>query len=503
MNFNKLLILLKSFYHKIGFLVARKKLVIFISKRSCMVVDVQGNKIAQQHSFAANAYQDVQEVLSKYPQHLLYVIWAYNTNVTHESLPLVNNIAFSNPIREFIEEKFGSHDKAVSYRIHDIHGNKPEIWDVVFASASIEEQWYDVFLNAIKVKGAFGGVYLFPHILPSVFIELAKKQGVNIDIKAVNVFVIFSSVVGLRVIVTHGSNILFSKDVDYPNDASEEYIRGIIENEAADALIYLRNYLGKGDNEYKSFNLLLPESLAERCAKSDFGFDSQNIVYSYAKDAEGNNAHDVDQDLCKQFSRTPQDAAHHAGFSRLSAVRRVGVAITTPLLAFAMIMMILISFKWWQKTQLLEEIHLINSEYSANAALFRNMKEKFQDIRRLGQFTEFISISEAIEAKHEVSFVTLQNLYSLEALPGLELDFIRWTALDKDNHSEVDISVRYMIDGNDIQDGITSLRALIDDQNAQMPEGFYIVHTIDRYRSKAIGGRITIYADIQIKQRDV
>lgn len=501
MNFNKLLIFLKSFYHKMSFIVARKKLILFISKRSCIVVDIQGSKIIKQHEFPANAYQEVQEVLSGYPKHLLYVIWAYNTNVTHESLPLVNNIAFRNPISEFIEEKFVGQDKAVSYRIHDIHGTKPEIWDLVFASASIEERWYDVLLSAIKTKGAFGGVYLFPHILPSVFAAVAKKQAIEINTNMVNVFVIFSSIVGLRVIVTHGNNILFSKDVDYPDDASEEYIRGVIENEAADVLIYLKNYLGKGENEHKVFNLLLPESLAERCAKSEFGFGAQNIVYASVQDVESGGGNNVDQELCRQFARTPQEAAHHAGFSRLASVRRIGVALTTPLLVIALSLLLLISVKWWQNVELLERIHRVNSEYSVNAALFRTMREKLQDIRRLGQFTEFISISEDIEAKHEVSFLTLQNLYSLEALPGLELDFIRWTALDKDHYSKVDISVRYTLEGSDIQEGVEALSALMDDQNSQMPEGFYIVHSIDRYRSKAVGGRVTIYADVQIKQR--
>ena len=463
-----------------------------------------GKKVVERHCCEHEDLEQLKELLNKYKKYPLYMLWACNSNVTHESLPIMGSIGYANPVKEFIERKFVGEDKCVSHKVHSIHGSDPEIWDVVLVSAVMKEQWRSLCLSAVKNDSKFGGVYLFPHVAPRLVVAVAKSQSVIIDDSAVNIFVTFSGVLGLRIIAVYQENILFSKEVEHPADASDEYMCGIIENEAADILIYLKNYLGAKEEVKKIFTLLLPEALAERCGKSEFGFDQQNILYGYAQeDSEEGNP--IDAMLCQYFVRIPQEAAHHVGFSRVARVQRARDVIIIPFVIAAIVMASITGMRLLNLNQLEDQIATEHSEYSRSAALFRELRSKFQDISKFSQFTDFISISNALDEEHQAPLSILKHVNELSNIPDVALDYVKWKRLDSATQSlaEVELLVRYVQEGEEVQDGIDNFKSLIDDYNSRLPRQFYADYVIDRYRSKARAGKVIIHATMQVKERVV
>lgn len=508
MNIESLLNQAGLFYKSCVFKLTKRKLLIIAGDKNCLLIAQDGAKQIERVEIGDNNFERIYQFVNRYPTYTIYLLWDNTINIVHEEVPVLQSLRRENPVVEYLHSKYDHPRYCISYDVHSVTGKEPEIWDLELFIGDLSERWQQFINTVIKDGQKFGGVYIMPQILPKILHAISRAQGIIPSPCNVQIFVVFSYISGLRAVVTDERKVILAKDLPYPSDASLEYIRGVIEQELSDITIFLNNYLGKGNQEVKNVTLLLPEELATRCSKSNFGFTNQYVLsspkLSLTDNEKAKAGYDVDLMLAQYFYAAAQYQSYNISLAKLSKIRHTSSLILWPTW---ITMFILGVVEWgiiYETKSLNKQVQQANIEFNIKSEEFRALKVKFPTINHLNRLADFYTALHDEGRLHETPAVLFDSAKVIFSNPKLYVDYLLWQdesqAGDYRGSTSLTLIVRYISEVGDISSAVKEYNDMIEVVKSGLSvSSISLDDKVDVARSTAFGGKAIIYAKLQLK----
>lgn len=222
-----------------------KNLIILLGKNGLIAVAIKKQKIIEDIFIRYDEeqyYQKHRDFIAKYTNyHLIVLLDTKESKLKHETLPLLAAIIETNPVEKFIAENYQA-DDIVAYNVYEIKSTNGEVWNTCIAHSPFVTQVKDLLEYIITKSFNYSGTYF----LSLEFITIINKLLQTTETDCSNDLQIFTTITkasDIKIVIKHRNNIFLEQIVEYPQDKSDLYIKGTLEQAISDKLLSYKEYV--------------------------------------------------------------------------------------------------------------------------------------------------------------------------------------------------------------------------------------------------------------------
>ncbi len=474
-NFSKIKNFLKETLKPLlNYFLCRKNIIILIGDKGVSLYALIHNKLVGSLFLSLENQENLdlyKEFFQKFKK--FYVFFLLNNSeckIRHDLVPVFHSLVKTNPIGKFIEEHF-SQDHIVGYNVYRETNKSSEIWDTLIVSTNytpLLSKLLDYVILDVNLK--FGGVYFLALEVKTIINKILTQISSVDYTEYLQIFVAILRSNGIKLIVKHKNNIISIQTFDYPEDKSDSYIQGIIEQEVADCLIESKNYIDNLGLKV-CIIIIVNESLHSLLANSKFG--EHQVICSSNKVLLGKHYMEDDKFsdylVVKLFNIHKNYPAYNKDLKTTSKLNMFNSFAFKPLMGIIITLittMVVIKIKTLENYQ---KLIILNSHYSSAEQEYYKVKHKYPYIQKATNLADLYIFEALLQLPIPIPFDLLEN-FVRSLSPNLILEGMTWNRLDLNNtllspnqYTETEIFLKFIISNTTIFEAIKILKQQIAD----------------------------------------
>lgn len=460
-------------YKTIDLSFSKKHIVIFIGDKKFDISVFKQDKLIDYiliDKDVASANEDI-NFLAKFPGYkVFFVLDSPDIEIHHSDIPVSQGIIYQNPLTKFIATKFDK-NILVASNVYNITRGDQEIYNSIFAATKVSDILYKLIdytsFNGFDVNG----VYFFSLNAPVMVENIVKTLSLGKAKHPLYIFITVTSVSKIRVLILANDNVMHSETIDYPEDKSEAYIQGIIEQAVTDSLISLKNHMHHKKVE-PILMILVNDSLKNLLLDSKFAVDKTIILSEQDFKIKSPKKHlktELTNHIISYFlnKKTHYHASNEiiGEYLRLKGLNKFLSVPWYILISTLFFILISIEIK-----NLIEENHAndINTKFYSLSQNYRTSRSNYPDIDNLEDVVSLYYAEQELDVTQKLPFDTIKMLLS-SISSNFTLNTLYWEYYDQKAY--LISKVRYQIHrSSDVEDGIAKLNSDIEALKLKMPD---------------------------------
>jgi len=500
LNIAKLKSFFRPLYHIIIYLLHRKHIIVLIGNNGVVLNALLNDKVIDS-LFIPGADKDnldcYKAFFNKFKKFsVFFLLDNSDCKVRHDILPVLQTIVKTDPVEKFVQEYFDKYD-IVAYYIYNVITQPNESWHALIVSTSFKpplSKLIEYTLTSKLLK--FGGVYFLALEFKVIIDRIIKNIENNKYANHLQILVLNLKENGIKLVVKHQSNIISVQTIEYPEDKSEEYIQGVIEQAVADCLIYLKSYLNNFKLEV-CIIFAVENSLAKLLEQSRF--DNHQVICS-----SNNKALDAfaqspfsDEIILKLFTKSKNFLATNDYLKIIARISFSNSLIFKPLIAIIVVLTVVATVTKIRTLQNYRQLRAITEQNYDIKQQYYSLKQQYPYINNAANLVDLYTLEVLLRIPVPPPFDILEK-FILTLDQKFDIDEINWQRLNLDNilvlssqYLKMEILLKFKSDKLSIEEAEKSLSENIEklhDVFKDMEINYVIFHEqiIDLYNHHVV-----------------
>lgn len=360
--------------------------------------------------------QDAKDFILNYKNSKVAIIADTEEATLHAaSIPVAQGFMTEKSVMEYISKTFDKND-LVSYNVHAVADGENQVLHVCFSSLTpnkLVSEWVEFCaVNCSNLQGVYFNSLLVPGMIDHLVTQEQKEQ------YPLRIMVTVSGSSGVRIVVTHGENVMVSRVAEYPADKSNEYIQGVIEQEVVDRLIGLKDYLYH--KQIKPLVVLFVTPELEELLK-DSTFEASEHLIADKLIIPSNNFpaadenHLMDKAISSVAAGRLDKVATSLEFRNFFRVNKINNFYLKPIWLLLTVMFVLLGYNYIKSYRASSAAELVNNKYYTASERYRDIKKQYPDIDDIEQLISYKVAEDEINGTQFLPFEFINNL--IDKLP--------------------------------------------------------------------------------------
>ncbi|NRB10690.1 MAG: hypothetical protein HRU35_03640 [Rickettsiaceae bacterium] len=428
----------------------KKNLVILIGKKGVMLTAFNRHQAIDSIYITKDLQNNIKQYtkfLKKYKKfYISFLIDSSESNSRHEVMPLLHSIIKVNPVEKYINNHLTKGD-LVAYDVYNIlHENEQESWETIITSTPNIPPLSLLLRHTILNSFKFSGVYFLALEFQEIVDYILNKSN-NLD--AANNLQIFVTILkssDIKIVVKHKNDIMDESSIDFPQDKSDSYIQGTIEQIISDKLLIFANYIERLKLKV-SIITLLDDDLKNLLQLTTFdkhqiiSLSCNDIFYNTIKN-DGKYFDNVIMDI---FTKHKTYLAFNDTLRSITKLTMINSIVFKPFIGLITILLfVLASFKY-QDILTQSETTILNKKYFQLSKEYQRIKKKYPDIDNINNLVDLYRFELLLEQPIKTPYNDLLSLVGLKH-ENINIEKINWQLIDKERIISGDERIKIVID---------------------------------------------------------
>ena len=432
----------------------KQKLIIFIGTQGVTLSALKKHQVKDSIFIGygeTNFEQKCFEFLINYKKfYIIFLLDHEECKIKHEIMPYLSSIIKSNPIKKFISENYKPED-IVAYNIYEISNSDGEVWKSCIASVPYIHPISTLLECVLNNSFKYSGMY-FLSLEMEIIIErlLHKTQHVECS-DHLQIFVVVTEASDIRLIVKYKNDIMDEQVIDYPDEKSDEYTQGTIQQAVSDKLLFYKEYIKK--LEINTCIIFLGDTTLIRLLEK-LPFPESKIIAISGNDIALSNNHGdkrfQDNILIELFDNFNTHLALNTSLKSITKLTLANKIIFKPLIALIFGLVVTLGTLQYQNLAVQKETSAINQQYYSLSENYRDIKKRYPNLGKVSDLVDLYNLESLISRKSITPFADLKNFFTTNN-NNLKIQDIKWKILDPQNinlpTSHVNISIDLTYEG--------------------------------------------------------
>jgi cell division protein FtsL len=413
-NSSTLELCVNLFHH----LFYKKNLIIFIGRNGLTLVALNKRKVIDSifvKSGSEKYYKKYRHFLNLYKQYnILFLLDNKDCELKHEMLPVLSSLIKSNPIDKFIAEKYAPED-IVAYNVYEINNKNGEIWNTCIASSEFLPLISEILEHIVKKSCKYSGMYFLSLEFGAIINRILQITNHTNCANDLQIFVTITRASDIKIIVKYRENIMSEQSVEYPNDKSDMYILGTIEQAITDKLLFYRDYIKKLNLKVCIISLL-DNQLNKLVRKTDFGIHQ---VIAVSPDNINTSTKLItyrfqDLTILEIFDNTNAHLAFNKPLRSITKLTLVNSIMFKPIIAILAAMIFTLSFLKYQSLEIQGQIKELNNRHYSISQEYRNIKSTHPQLSNISNLIDLYNLERIVNRVSATPYEHIKNLISIQ-----------------------------------------------------------------------------------------
>ena len=445
---------LQFFVNLFNNLFHRKNVIILIGKNGITFSALNKGKIVSSIFVNSNdkdfqkSYQDFFKKHKNY--HIIFLLDDKNCILKHEIMPIISSIIKSNPVENFIQKNYHPED-IIAYNVYEIITQNGEVWNTCIASTPFVFPISELLGYVINNSFKYSGIYFLSLEFETIIEKILQKTQNTEFANHLQIFVTITKSSDIRVVVKYKKNIMDEQIVEYPEDKSDMYVQGTIEQTISDKLIHYKPFIEKLNlqtciitlSDKKLQNLL---STLEFANCKTIAINSEEITISKDKKI----GRFQDNTLLEIFNNFSTHLALNKPLKSITKLSLINSILFKPLLAIIFIICAALSIKKYKSISIQNETTNYNQEYYKLSEKYRNIQKLHPELKNANDLIELYNMENLISKTITTPFDHIKAIFSYDT-PNLKIKKMSWKIKDPENinflKNEINIIINYQYEG--------------------------------------------------------
>lgn len=457
-------------YNNIDFSFSEKHILILLGDHGCHISVMHAHQIIDSFFINGTDYNSTvySKFLHKYTGYKVFIILdKIDIRIDHSNIPVSQGLIYQNPITHFIKNKFPK-ESLLSSNVYEISRNEQEIWHTIFASTPITKElqkWLDYIIS----NGfALQNIYFFNLNIPKLINTILKNAQIEV-LTNLRLFVTITATSSIRIIISDHQNIIENYSFNTPDNKSDTYIQGIIEQVITDSLTLLKNHIHHTQVK-PGLIIVVNKNLKALLQQSKFNIEEVVILSEDDFKIKSNRKIDLnnfsDNIILHFLNKNLNYPAKQETINTFNRITKLNKLLSKPwyilIITFALILSItqIKSLIQDNKTSSLNEKFYILSED------YRSLRKEYPEITSLEQIVNFHYALTDVTKEQKLPFDDLEKLFA-----NLNNDFtinkVHWD-LGANNKSYITIKGKYKISSPSLEGAKANLEHEISSLKTQI-----------------------------------
>lgn len=446
-------------YNNIDFSFSEKHILILLGNHGCHISVMNAHQIIDSLFISSTNYNATaySKFLHRYIGYKVFIILDHpNINIDHSNIPISQGLIYQNPITHFIQNKF-SKEVLVSSNVHDITRNEQEIWHTLFASSPMTKELQE-WLDYITSNGfALQNVYFFNLNTPKLIDTLLQNAHIEAETN-LRLFVTITATSHIRLIISDRQNIIENYDFHIPENKTDAYIQGIIEQAVADSLIALKNHIHHTQVK-PCLIIVVNKKIKALLKQSKFNID-QVIILS-EDDLKIKAKHKIDLDhfadniILNFLNKNLNYPAKQETINTFNRITKFNKFLSKPcyiLIASLALILTIAQIRIFIQDN---KTSSLNNKFYLLSEKYRALRKEFPKISSLEQIVNFHYALIELNKPQKLPFNDLDKLFA-NLSTNFTINKLRWE-LGNDGKSYIIANGKYKIAASSAEEAKTSL----------------------------------------------
>jgi hypothetical protein len=480
-----------DFYHTIDLNLSNKHIFILLGDSGCNITIIKQNKIIDSLFIKDSNYNQTayQKLLDKYPNYkVFFILDKKDIRLDHTDIPVSYNLIYKDPIKTFTQNKF-TQDILVSSNVYNITYNEQETYHTIFASTPVSDELKNWLEYITSKKFELKNIYFLTLNIPQLLNRLLENANCNKK-NSLTLFITVSMTTGMRIIISDRNNILETDVLPTPEEQSDSYIQGMIEQAVIDGLISLKNYIHHSQTT-PSLVIFVEDKLKALLEKSRFSIPDVTILspkeLSITGKAQTNQKNYTENAICSLLNNNISYPASQHDVNILNRITKLNHFLSKPwYIIVSILMIILLTYQ----TQIIIQNYTssnLNEKFYILSESYRELRKQHPEIDNLEEIVDFHYATTELSHPQKLPFDDLHKIFNILSTNFI-LDNIHWELKDN-NQSYIIIKARYRNNTSNINDGTLECQKEIENIKRALPDS-NIEYNI--YEQSNYGGVLTI-----------
>lgn len=461
----KLKLLNDSLHNILSKIFAHFQLNIYIGSFGTLIVAIKRNKIFDFYFIGHSSEHELEkcnEFFKKYSKTKIHIIIDDKVKLEEVNLPIIDHLGYRSAIQSFINKNFDS-SEIVAYKVTQLSQRRSSnSINIAIANTELSPPitgWLDKIFS--RNKYSLGGIYFMAFEAENIikFLSL-KDENISTSENILNILITPTYAGGIKSIALYKSKVIMDKTTPYPFGKSLEYLQGIIENEASEAIYGVRKIVAEQEIPTQII-ILTSEELTNLISLNDINADYKNILkiedFIQVKTEHKqffNPRHFSDLILANIFAKHKNYNAKNSKLTTLINLSWLNQIIFKPILIGAIGIILYAGKIQFQVLENQGEIHnkqqlLISAENE-----YRNIKQKYDKINDFDAIIDVIALQMQLLEPQENPNEVITNLLKFHQDMKIEIEEIKWKILEANKYqhpgkSQIIIDVNFLHNNNE------------------------------------------------------
>lgn len=383
-------------------LLQRKNLIIFIGTKGVSLFAINRKKVIRSQFISKKNQDNIDYYLpflnkcKRY--HTSFLIDNERTELRHEIVPVLGALIKLNPVEKYMDDKLAATDVA-AFNVYNISTKNGEIWETTVAKSTFEPPFEFLLEHIVTNTSNYSGTYFlhleFESIINTILKKLQKKEQDN-DLQ---VFVVVTKTSDIRVCVKHKQNIMYEQRFAYPEDKSDEFLLGVIEQAINDDLLKFKDYISSL-NLHVCLIILADQELCDLFLQNE-NFAEHSKIATTAKKLKISKLQSterfVDKPLVALFNQNKMHIGYNKPLKSISQLNIIHLVVFKPLIILIAGLVITSSVLFYKTFITKRETKAINRDYYHLSQEYRKIKKERPEVVTISQLAELHKLQETLE----------------------------------------------------------------------------------------------------------
>lgn len=445
---------LQFFVNLFNNLFHKKNVIILIGKNGITFSALKKGQVVNSIFVNSNdkdfqkSYQDFFKKHKNY--HIIFLLDDKNCVLKHEIMPIFSSIIKSNPVENFIQKNYHPED-IVAYNVYEITTQNGEVWNTCIASTPFIFPISELLGYVINNSFKYSGIYFLSLEFETIIERILQKTQNTEYANHLQIFVTITKTSGIRVVVKYKKNIMDEQIVEYPEDKSDMYVQGTIEQTISDKLIFYKPFIEKLNlkiciitlSDKKLQNLL---SALEFANCKTIAITSEEITTSKDKKIDRFQ----DNTLLEIFNNFNTHLDLNKPLKTITKLSLINGILFKPLLAVIFVICVTLSIIKYKSLTIQNETTNYNQEYYKLSEKYRKIQKLHPELKNANDLIELYNMENLINKTIITPFDHIKTIFSYDT-PNLKIRKMSWKIKDPENlnflKNEINITINYQYEG--------------------------------------------------------
>jgi len=451
-------------------------------------------------------FKNFHNILSRYKGYkILFLLDGLDTKIYHEALPVVQNIIRSSPVNDFLNDEI-SNKYTVAYNVLEKSKKDIETWFTIFSLIPLDQSLENWICHSMDYGIHFGGVYHLQleifDIINSILVKTNNKPSQNL----LQICFVVTQAFGIFLFIKNDNHIIYTKRVEYLEGYSNEYLEGLIENEASNILIDFKSYI-KNNNMNIGLVLIAPDSFLNNLQKIEIPLDSLinlpfSRLYSEFSQCAGYQFNFADNLISSLFASKQNYPAVNKEISSIKKLTEIYKIIFTPIKIFIAILLFKISLSSYNIIVDNSEIINLNKQTLQLINEYNRLKSQYKDQKNFNKILDYYALnniisSQKIETPHKIFETIINNPNSKNAtILNIEWNLSKQSYIQNNGQNCI-IEMKYNMSDTSPSKFFNSLECYIKHLKDNL-KNYNIEYKINKQKLLKISNLSSIYVTIKL-----